>query len=194
MSLHIVNFIQSERTLHFLRSEECEECDCASKDKSKMAENADACIEKVCRVFGVSKLFPEQEKALKAFINKNDVLPNLPTRFGKSLVFQMAPLVHAGLSTCDDRFASNPIVVVISPLVSLMEDQTNFLLAQGISAGLIGEDKAVNAKIENGECCVVFTSPESLVGNGRWRSMLSSDIYKNLIGIVVDEAHCISHW
>ena len=39
-----------------------------------------------------------------------------------------------------------------------MEDQTNFLLAQEISAGSIGEDKAVNAKIENGECCVVFAS------------------------------------
>ena len=75
-----------------------------------------------------------------------------------------------------------------------MEDQTNFLLAQGISAGSIGKDKAANAKIENGECCVLFSSPESLLGNGQWRSMLSSDIYKkNLIRIVVDEAHCISH-
>ena len=36
---------------------------------------------------------------------------------------------------------------MISPLLSLMEDQTNFLLAQGISAGSIGEDKAANAKI-----------------------------------------------
>ena len=59
--------------------------------------------------------------------------------------------------------------------------------AQGISAGLIGEDKAANARIENGECCVVSTLPESLLGNGRWRGMLSSDIYKqNLIEIVVD--------
>ena len=190
-----MNLVQSEGTLQFLRSDECEECDCARNYNSKMAENLDACIEKACRVFGVTKLFPEQEKALKAFIDKNDVLLNLPTGFGKSLVFQMAPLVHAGLSTCDDGFAANPIVVVISPLLSLMEDQTNFLLAQGISAGSIGEDKAANAKIENGECCVVFTSPESLLGNGRWRSMLSSDIYKkNLIGIVVYEAHCISHW
>ena len=59
-----------------------------------------------------------------------------------------------------------------------MENQTNFFLAQGISAGLIGEDKAANARIENGECCVVSTSPKSLLGNGRWRGMLSSDIYK----------------
>ena len=82
---------------------------------------------------------------------------------------------------------------MISPLLSLAEYQTNFLPARGISAGSIGEDKAANAKIENGECCVVFTSPESLMGNGRWRSML---FYKKnfIIGIVADEAHCISHW
>ena len=39
----------------------------------------DSSIEKACLVFGVTKLFPEQEKALKAFIDKNDVLLNLPT-------------------------------------------------------------------------------------------------------------------
>ena len=65
----------------------------------------------------------------------------------KPLVFQIAPLAHAGLSTCDDGFtAANPIVVATFPLLIIMEDQTNFLLAQGISAGSIGEDKAVNAR------------------------------------------------
>ena len=41
---------------------------------------------------------------------------------------------------------------------------------------------------------MVFSSPESLLGNNRWQSVLSSDVYKNLIGVVVDEAHCISQW
>jgi len=53
--------------------------------------------------------------------------------------------------------------------VSLVEDQTNFLWKFGISAGLIGEDKALNLKIEKGESSVVFSSPESFLGNGRWR-------------------------
>ena len=48
-------------------------------------KNVNASIEKACRVFGVTKLFPLQEKALKAFIDKSDVLLNLPTGFGKSL-------------------------------------------------------------------------------------------------------------
>jgi len=56
----------------------------------------------------------------------------------------------------------------MSPLVSLMEDQTNFLRKFGTSAGSMGEDKALNLKIEKGECSVVFPSPESLLGNGRF--------------------------
>ena len=144
--------------------------------------------QRACQVFGVEKLFCEQFKALKTFVSTTDVFRNLPTRFGKSLVFQMAPLVHTELSPY-------PVILVISPLMSLMEDQTNFLRKLGISAGSIGEDKALDLKIEKGECSVVFTSSESLLGNGHWQSMLSSDVYKNnLIGIVVDEAHCISHW
>ena len=149
-------------------------------------------VQKACHVFGVEKLFPEQENALKAFISREDVLLNLPTGFGKSLVFQMAPLVHAELSRFNHRFTANPIIIVISPLASLMEDQTIFLRNLNIKAGY---DKSVNGKIEKGECSIVFSLPESLLGNGHWRNMLSSDTYKeNLIGIVVDEAHCISHW
>ena len=187
-----INFHQSELMYHILRSEEFVEC------RIKMAEDVrdfDAAVKKACQVFGVEKLFPEQFKALKAFVDRNDVFLNLPTGFGKSLVFQMAPIVHAELSETHDGFSANPIVVVISPLVSLMEDQVNSLRKLGISAGSIGEDQVLNRKIEHGECSVVFSSPESLLGNGRWRNMLSSDAYKeNLIGIVVDEAHCISHW
>ena len=66
-------FVQSEGTLQFLRSDECEVCDFARNYNSKRAENLDACIKKAYRVFGVRKLFPEEEKALKAFIDKKDV-------------------------------------------------------------------------------------------------------------------------
>ena len=50
-----------------------------------------------------------------------------------------------------------------------MEDQTNFLRTFGISAGPIGEDNALDLKIEKGKCSVVFSSPGSLLGNGQWR-------------------------
>jgi len=61
------------------------------------------------------------------------------------------------------------MIIVISPLVSLMEDQTNFLRKFGISAHSIGQDKALDLKIEKGECSVILSSPESLLGNGPWR-------------------------
>ena len=82
-------------------------------------------------------------------------------------MFQIAPLVQAELSRGHDEFAANPLMFIISPLVSLMEDQTNFLQKLGISAGLIGEDKALDLKIEKGECSVVFSSLAFLLGNGR---------------------------
>ena len=102
-----------------------------------------------------SKLFPEQEKALRAFISRKDLLINLPTGYGKSLVFQMAPVVHEELSKNNDSFTAKPIVIVISPLISLMEDQVNSLTELKIKAAAIGDDKAVNTKIENGEYSVV---------------------------------------
>ena len=147
-----------------------------------------------CHVFGVETLFPEQFKALKTFVSSTDVLLNLPAGFRKSLMFQMAPLVHAKLSRGRNGFAANPIVTITSPLMSLMEHQTNYLRKCGISAGSMWEDKVLDVKIEKGECCMVFSSLESLLGNNRWQSVLSSDVYKNLIGVVVDEAHCISQW
>ena len=65
------------------------------KYKSKITENVDASIEKACLIFGVTnKLFLEKEKALKAFIGQSDVLLNLPTGFGKSLVSRTGAVVE----------------------------------------------------------------------------------------------------
>ena len=76
-------------------------------------------------------------------------------------MFQMAPLVHAGLLTCDG-FDANPIVVVL--YLTAWKIKPIFLLAQGISAGLIGEDKAAYARIENGECSEVSVGKWSVEG------------------------------
>ena len=92
----------------------------------KMAEDVEgfeSAVRKACQVFGVEKRFSQQFQALKTFVSGTDVFLNLPTGFGKSLVFQMAPLVQAELSRGHDRFAANPVILIISPLVSLMEDQ-----------------------------------------------------------------------
>ena len=76
-----------------------------------------------------------------------------------------------------------------------MEDQEAYLKSIGIRMGSISEGEARNKQIEQGQCTIVFTPPESLLRNQRWWNMLASPVYQeNLIGIAVDEAHCTSHW
>lgn len=127
----------------------------------------DNALENACSVFRVPKLSNEQEKASKNFYGQRKRSVKFAHRIWQVL----------------------NIVIVISPLVSLIKNQANYLRARGIKAESIGDDKTVNLKIENGECNIVYASPQSLLGNGWWTNMLYSDVYKqNVIGIVVDEA------
>ena len=53
----------------------------------------------------------------------------------------------------------------------------------------------LQTSIFHGHYQLVFLSPESLVNNFRWRDMLANPIYKeNLVGLIVDEAHCVQKW
>ena len=100
----------------------------------------DCALEKAYRVFGVSKLFPQKKNAIKDFTSRKDVLVNLPTGFGKSLIFHIASVVYANLSKFNNAFAAKPVIIIISPLVSLIEDHKNSLRALGIKTGSVGED------------------------------------------------------
>ena len=113
--------------------------------------DVDCALEKVCRVFGVSKHFPQQKKAIKikSFISRKDVFVNLPMGFGKSLISQIALVVHAELSKFNNTFAAKPVIVIISPLLNLIEDQKNSLRALGIKSGCVGKDMQYNLAIEN---------------------------------------------
>ena len=105
--------------------------------------------------------------------------------FGKSLTFLIASVVHAELPKFNNTFVAKAVVIVISPLESLIGDKKNSLQAFRIKTGSVGKD---NLPIENGECSVTFTSLEYQLQNGRSRSMLSSEVYtKNFIGIVAYE-------
>ena len=114
----------------------------------------------------MEKHFPEQLNAFKAFNSGEGLCLNLPGGFGKSLVFQMAPLAHAKLWKLKYGLTANPLFIVISPLVSLMEDQVTFRPNLGIRAESMGGDNFAN---------IVYSSSESLLGNGYGRNMLSSD-------------------
>ena len=72
---------------------------------------------------GLTKLYAERVNALFHFLSRENVFVNLPTSYGKSMIFQIAPLVASELSKSCTQFEAHCIIIVISPLVALMNDQ-----------------------------------------------------------------------
>jgi ATP-dependent DNA helicase RecQ len=113
-----------------------------------------------------------------------DVLGVLPTGAGKSVCFQVPALLHPGLT------------VVISPLISLMQDQVDAARRRGIPAAFVNStqdravQKAVLAALSTGECRLLYVAPERL-------PRLSMELTERRVLpalFAIDEAHCISEW
>jgi len=134
--------------------------------------------------WGYDTLRPLQEHAIRAELEHRDSVVVLPTGGGKSLCYQVPPLLR---DTTD---------VVISPLISLMKDQVDGLRACGYPAAALHSNKSrdewerTTAEILNGEHRLVFVSPERVLTP----SFLSLLRQIKVRAFAVDEAHCISHW
>ena len=87
------------------------------------------------------------------------------------------------------------IVLVVSPLTALMMDQKRILSQKGLSVEYVGEKLENIDDVLKGKVQLVYISPESLLGNAKIRKMLLTSVYsQNLVGFVVDEAHCVKIW
>ena len=88
-------------------------------------------------------------------------------------------------------------MVVITPLIALMIDQAKRFQGQGITVEFVGEaqvDDVIMAVI-SGKVQLVYISPENILTNHRFRSMIRGTLYQeNMKALVVDEAHCIKLW
>ncbi len=139
------------------------------------------------RYWGYTAFRPLQREAMDAVLAGRDSLVVLPTGGGKSLCFQAPAVVRPGLA------------VVVSPLISLMKDQVDTLVGNGVPAALYnssltGAQKgAVVAGLREGRYRLLYVSPERLVGEGSdgFLALLASC---GVTFIAVDEAHCISQW
>ena len=150
------------------------------------------------------KLKPEQEAAVSAVYKGRDVFVWLPTGFGKSLCYEVLPFVMdcklgrvAGESQQCRTICS--VVLVISPLISLMVDQVLSLRRRGVDAAIItsggGVSKDLLATDDNmGKYSLLFCAPEALVGS-KWRETVEKPVIsERIVAVVVDEAHCVSKW
>jgi ATP-dependent DNA helicase RecQ len=141
----------------------------------------------VARYWGYASFRPLQREAMDAVLTGRDSLVVLPTGGGKSLCFQAPAMVRPGLA------------VVISPLISLMKDQVDTLVGNGVPAALFnsslagGEKASVIAGLRDGRYRLLYVSPERLVGEGS-EGFLSLLATCHVSFVAVDEAHCISQW
>lgn len=136
-----------------------------------------------------------QLEAIRGFVKDRDVFVSLPTGSGKSVCYGCLPLVFDYLRRNDSRTKS--IVIVISPLRALMLDQVRSFSAKGVDSVYVADGEAGDnyEAVTKGSVSLIYTSPESLIGCCKWREMFRSSVYKkNLVGLIVDEAHCIDKW
>ncbi|MFV8761550.1 RecQ family ATP-dependent DNA helicase, partial [Yersinia enterocolitica] len=147
--------------------------------------NRELLAEQVLRdTFGYQQFRPGQQEIINATLSGQDCLVVMPTGGGKSLCYQIPALVTDGLT------------LVVSPLISLMKDQVDQLLAYGVGAGCLNSSQtreqqlAVMDGCRSGQIKLLYIAPERLVMESfldqlhQWRPAL----------LAVDEAHCISQW
>lgn len=134
--------------------------------------------------FGFRKFRPGQAEAVDSALKGGDTLVVMPTGSGKSLCFQLTALAMKG------------ITVVVSPLISLMKDQVDHLLdngvwAVGMNSTLTAPERVAAEKdIALGRASIVYTTPERLA-EPKFRELLRA---RRVELFVVDEAHCVSQW
>ena len=140
------------------------------------------------RYWGYTSFRPLQRDAMDAVLAGRDSIVVLPTGGGKSLCFQ-APAVTADTG----------LAVVVSPLISLMKDQVDTLVGNGVPAALYNsslssDDKAdVMRGLAERRFRLLYVSPERLVGEGG-DGFLARLAACDVRFVAVDEAHCISQW
>jgi ATP-dependent DNA helicase RecQ len=138
--------------------------------------------------FGLSSFRAGQREAVQAALDGRDSLVVMPTGAGKSLCYQLPAL--------DDSAPGNPMVLVVSPLIALMDDQRNRLAQAGVRVAMLASsmDSSRNAaelqRIVGGEAQIALVAPERFASRG-FRDALS----RRKVGLfVVDEAHCVAEW
>lgn len=135
------------------------------------------------KFFGYAEFRPLQAEIIQHILQKKDALVLMPTGGGKSICYQLPAIYLPG------------ITLVISPLIALMKDQVDGLIANGIPAASLNsmmsesEQQQVKQLCVQGKIKLLYISPERVKAETDW-FLPRLDISL----IAIDEAHCVSHW
>ena len=141
-------------------------------------------LEALNRYFGYDSFRPGQSGIVLAILTGHDVLGVMPTGAGKSICYQIPAAILPG------------VVIVISPLISLMRDQVDALNDVGLPAAFINttqtpdEQDLVFAQALSGQIKLLYVAPERLETE-RFRNFA---VRVPISLVAVDEAHCVSQW
>ncbi len=136
------------------------------------------------KVFGLHEFRPHQREIIQGLLSARDAFVLMPTGGGKSLCYQLPALLRPGMA------------LVVSPLISLMKDQVDALMANGVAAAFYNSSldpvqaKQTLAAMHAGELKLLYVAPERLMHAGFLARL--ADVPVSLIA--VDEAHCVSQW
>jgi len=136
------------------------------------------------RVFGLQDFRCHQLEIIEHVTGGGDAFVLMPTGGGKSLCYQLSALHREGLC------------IVVSPLISLMKDQVDALLANGVRAAMYNSNldaataRSVIARLHAGELDLLYVAPERMMRPGFIQSLKA----RPLGLIAIDEAHCVSQW
>jgi len=136
------------------------------------------------KVFGYQQFRPYQQEVVEGLIAGEDAFVLMPTGGGKSLCYQIPALHRPG------------IALVVSPLISLMKDQVDALLANGVRAACYNsslsadEARQTLARLHAEQLDLLYVAPERLLSGAFLERLHGLDIAL----FAIDEAHCVSQW
>lgn len=142
-------------------------------------------------VFGHTEFRGLQKDVIGEISVGKHALVIMPTGMGKSVCYQIPALAIAR-----QRAQPNPLTLILSPLIALMKDQVDALVAKGVSAAYInsslGREQRLHRynAIDNGEYDLLYVTPERF----RKQEFLDVVARREIVLLAVDEAHCISEW
>ena len=152
----------------------------------KMIKTANTSILKadLKKIFGYDEFRGDQEKVIHNILAGKNTFVIMPTGAGKSLCYQLPAIISGGTT------------IVISPLIALMKNQVDQMVALGVNAKFLNstltksEIKKVKQEVISGEAKLLYVAPESLIKQDNIDFLNEA----NIAFVAIDEVHCISEW